>query len=196
MQTKLSSWRVGLFLVLTLLLVQSPTQAEPSALLVKIQTSLGDVLVELDAEKAPISVENFLKYVDAGFYTGTIFHRVIDGFMVQGGGYTASLKAKKAYSAITLESRNGLRNEKYTVAMSRADDPNSATSQFFINVVDNPRLDYPDPDGHGFAVFGRVVSGFDAVDRIANVKTVTRGGMAHVPVETVLIREVVRATGN
>lgn len=192
MQTKIATWWAGLLLAMAM--VATPVLAE-SGPVVKVETSLGEILVELNPDRAPISVDNFLKYVDAGFYNGTIFHRVIEGFMIQGGGYTSSLKSKKAYAAIELESRNGLKNEKYTVSMARTPDPNSATSQFFINVVDNPRLDYPDPDGHGYAVFGRVVAGFETVDKITGVKTLTRGGMADVPSDTVLIREIVRQGG-
>lgn len=155
---------------------------------VVLETSLGKIRVELDPQSSPVSVENFLKYVNSGFYKGTIFHRVIDGFMVQGGGFTPGMKKKTTpYPPIKLESRNGLKNKKYTVAMARTSDPGSATSQFFINVVDNPRLDYPNPDGHGYAVFGKVVEGFDVVDKIRTVKTTTSGQYTDVPVEPVLI---------
>jgi peptidyl-prolyl cis-trans isomerase A (cyclophilin A) len=156
--------------------------------MVVLETSLGRIRVELDPENAPVTVENFLKYVNSGFYKGTIFHRVIDGFMVQGGGFTPGLKKKTtSYPPIKLESRNGLKNKKYTVAMARTSDPGSATSQFFFNVVDNPRLDYPNPDGHGYAVFGKVVEGFEVVDKIRSVKTSTSGQYLDVPVDPVLI---------
>jgi len=155
---------------------------------VQIATTMGDMVIELDPEKAPISVENFLKYVNSGFYKGTIFHRVIDGFMIQGGGFTIDMKQKTTpYPPIKLESRNGLKNKKYTVAMARTNVPDSATSQFFINVVDNPRLDFPNPDGHGYAVFGVVVEGRDVVDKIRAVKTTEKAGHEDVPIETIMI---------
>lgn len=155
---------------------------------VQIATTMGDMVIELDPEKAPISVENFLKYVNSGFYKGTIFHRVIDGFMIQGGGFTIDMKQKTTpYPPIKLESRNGLKNKKYTVAMARTGVPDSGTSQFFINVVDNPRLDFPNPDGHGYAVFGTVVEGREVVDKIRAVKTTTKAGHEDVPLETIMI---------
>jgi peptidyl-prolyl cis-trans isomerase A (cyclophilin A) len=161
--------------------------ADTGTVQVAIKTSAGDFLLELDPEKAPVTVENFLKYVNAGFYKGTIFHRVIDGFMIQGGGFTMDMKKKTTpYPPIALESRNGLKNKKYTVAAARGNVPESATSQFFINVVDNPRLDYPNPDGHGYAVFGRVIGGQDVVDKIRAVKTTTKAGYEDVPMEAVL----------
>lgn len=155
---------------------------------VELDTSLGAIVVQLDASRAPRTVANFLHYVREGFYSGTVFHRVIPGFMVQGGGYTAQLALKPTAPPIPLESRNGLRNLRGTIAMARTADPNSATSQFFINLVDNSSLDYPQPDGYGYAVFGRVVSGMKVVDRIAAVPTHSVGPMANVPVQPVLIR--------
>jgi cyclophilin family peptidyl-prolyl cis-trans isomerase len=139
---------------------------------VVIETSLGDITVELDPEKAPITVDNFLKYVRAGFYDGTIFHRVIDGFMAQGGGYTREMDQKTPlYPAIPLEARNGLKNQRGTVAMARSRAPDSATCQFFVNLVDNPFLDYnPTTNPAGYAVFGRVVSGWETLDRLGKVK--------------------------
>jgi len=161
---------------------------------VRVSTSLGDLVIELEAEKAPVTVENFLKYVDSGFYKGTIFHRVIDGFMIQGGGFTAAMRKKtNTYPPISLESRNGLENDKYTVAMARTGDPDSATSQFFVNVVDNPRLDFASSeDGHGYAVFGRVIEGTDVVEKIRAVPTTTRAGREDVPIDEVLITSVER----
>ncbi len=162
--------------------------AQPAAPRVVLSTSEGDITVELNAAKAPKTVENFLAYVKSGHYDGTIFHRVIDGFMIQGGGFTADMKQKPTRAPIALESKNGLKNERGTIAMARTSVPDSATSQFFINVVDNPRLDYPNPDGHGYAVFGRVVAGMEVVDRIRVVPTTSVGGHQNVPAKPVLIR--------
>ena len=139
---------------------------------VTLDTSVGDIVVQLDAAKAPATVDNFVQYVNAGHYNGTVFHRVIDGFMIQGGGMTADGKPKPTRAPIPLEARNGLSNQRGTIAMARTSVPNSATSQFFINVVDNSgKLDAPRPDGHGYAVFGKVVSGMDVVDKIRVVPT-------------------------
>ncbi len=149
---------------------------------VKLATSAGDIVIELDAEKAPKTVENFLKYVKAGHYNGTIFHRVIPTFMIQGGGMTADMKEKPTRAPIGLESRNGLSNVRGSVAMARTGDPNSATSQFFINVNDNDRLDAANArDGNGYAVFGKVVSGMDVVDKIRAVPTGSKGPHNDVP---------------
>lgn len=154
---------------------------------VLFKTNQGNFVVELDPEKAPKTVENFINYVNNGFYSGTIFHRVINGFMVQGGGYTKDMKEKPTQAPIPLESRNGLQNLKYTIAMARTGDPNSATSQFFINVRDNSRLDYPSPDGHGYAVFGKVISGMDVIDQIKFAPTTVNKGMSDVPVNPIII---------
>ena len=143
---------------------------------------------QLEPEKAPKTVANFLDYVKAGHYDGTVFHRVIDGFMIQGGGFSAEMVQKPTKAPIPLESRSGLKNERGTVAMARTGVPDSATSQFFINVVDNPGLDYPKPDGNGYAVFGRVVAGMDVVDRIRKVETTSVGPHQNVPAKPVLIR--------
>lgn len=140
--------------------------------IVLMETSLGNVKIELDPEKAPVTVKNFLEYVNGGFYDGTIFHRVIPGFMVQGGGFTPDRKQKPTRVAIKNEAGNGLKNDRGTIAMARTADPNSATAQFFINVVNNDGLNRPSPDGFGYAVFGRVVEGMDVVDRIVSVKTI------------------------
>ena len=158
---------------------------------VELVTSAGTIVVQLDAQRAPKTVANFERYVNEGFYAGTVFHRVIPGFMIQGGGFTASMQQKPTHAPIALESQNGLRNLRGTIAMARTMDPNSATSQFFINLVDNPSLDFPQPDGHGYAVFGQVVSGMDVVDRIAAVATHTVGPYANVPVKPVLIEKAV-----
>ena len=149
---------------------------------VKLATSAGDIVIALDAAKAPKTVDNFLKYVKAGHYNGTIFHRVIPGFMIQGGGMTPDMKEKSTRAPIPLESRNGLSNVRGSVAMARTGDPNSATSQFFINVQDNDRLDAANArDGNGYAVFGKVVSGMDVVDKIRTVPTGSKGPHDDVP---------------
>ena len=154
---------------------------------VKIATNQGDIVVALDAAKAPKSVDNFVQYVKAGHYNGTIFHRVIDGFMIQGGGFTPEMKEKPTRAPIPLESRNGLSNVRGTIAMARTSVPDSATSQFFINVKDNGFLDQArSPDGNGYAVFGKVTQGMDVVDKIRKVET-ARGD---VPVQPVIIKQV------
>ena len=157
---------------------------------VSITTSMGEIVLELDQEKAPKSVANFLAYVKSGFYKGTIFHRVINGFMIQGGGFDTKLQPKRTRDAIPLESKNGLSNVAYSVAMARGDRPNSATSQFFINVVDNPGLDYPGSDGNGYAVFGKVIKGQDVVDKIKGVLVDDKPGFDNVPVNPILIESV------
>ncbi|WP_158901722.1 peptidylprolyl isomerase [Burkholderia sp. L27(2015)] len=154
---------------------------------VLIKTSMGDIEVELYPESAPKTVANFLKYVANGQYSGTIFHRVIPGFMIQGGGYTADFQEKPTAASIPLESRNGLKNTVGTIAMARTSDPSSATDQFFINTVDNQGLDFPNPDGNGYAVFGKVVSGLDVVKKIEQVPTGNHGGMGDVPRTPVVI---------
>ena len=163
---------------------------------VSIKTSMGDIVVELDAENAPKSTANFLQYVKSGFYKGTVFHRVIDGFMIQGGGYTEKLVDKPGVGkAIPSESKNGLSNKPYTLAMARTANPNSATSQFFINVNDNTGLDYPGQDGHGYTVFGRVVQGQETVDKIKGVVVDDMRGMQNVPVTPVYIRSATVLAG-
>ena len=166
-------------------------EAAPRVILV---TSEGEIVLELDAERAPKSVANFLAYVRAGHYDGTVFHRVIEGFMIQGGGFTPDMKQKPTRAPIPIESQNGLKNVRGAIAMARTSDPNSATSQFFINVVDNPRLDYPSFDGHGYTVFGKVVTGMDVVDRIRVVPTTSNGPHQNVPAQPVVIRSVRLAT--
>jgi peptidyl-prolyl cis-trans isomerase A (cyclophilin A) len=156
---------------------------------VSIKTTMGDMVVELDAEHAPKSTANFLQYVKSGFYKGTVFHRVIDGFMIQTGGYTEKLIDKPGVrKPIPSESKNGLSNKPYTLAMARTGDPNSATSQFFINVNDNAGLDYPGQDGTGYTVFGRVVQGQETVDKIKGVMVDDMRGMQNVPVTPIVIR--------
>lgn len=147
---------------------------------VVLNTSMGDITLELDEDKAPISVKNFLEYVESGHYAGTLFHRVIDGFMVQGGGYDEELQKKPTRDAIENEANNGLKNDRGTVAMARTSEINSATSQFFINVADNDFLNHrgETPEGWGYAVFGKVVEGMDVVDKIKSVPTGPRGSFA------------------
>jgi peptidyl-prolyl cis-trans isomerase A (cyclophilin A) len=157
---------------------------------VTMETSLGTIRLELFPDKAPVTVKNFLNYVGSGFYNGTVFHRVIDGFMIQGGGFTADMKEKPNGAPIVNEAANGLGNDRGTIAMARTSDPDSARSQFFVNLVNNNGLNRPMPDGHGYAVFGRVIGGMDVVDRIASVRTGVRKGMRDVPLEPVVIREV------
>jgi len=158
---------------------------------VKIATSMGDIVLQLDREKAPKTVDNFLAYVKAGHYDGTIFHRVIENFMIQGGGMKADMSEKPTKAPIPLESRNGLQNLRGTVAMARTAVPDSATAQFFINVVDNPFLDQANSrDGNGYAVFGKVISGMDVVDKIRAVPTTSAGPHQNVPSTPITIRKV------
>ena len=159
-----------------------------------LETSSGDVLLELFSEKAPKTVENFLHYVDDGFYRNTVFHRVIPGFMIQGGGLSARMEEKPTGAPVENEADNGLANERGTVAMARTREPHSATAQFFINLNDNAFLNHgaPTPDGWGYCVFGKVVEGMDVVDRIAGVKTTSRGIHENVPADMVLITGVSR----
>ena len=161
---------------------------------IRMTTSMGDIVLELDGEKAPVSTENFLSYVDGGHYDGTIFHRVIDGFMIQGGGFTPDMKQKRTQPGIANEWRNGLKNRRGTIAMARlGGKPDSATAQFFINVKDNGFLDQAQSDGAAYAVFGKVVEGMDVVDRIKGVRTGNKGGHDDVPTEPVVIEKVERA---
>ncbi len=162
---------------------------------VLMQTSLGDVTIELDAEKAPKTVENFLAYVDGGFYDGTVFHRVIDGFMVQGGGFTADFERKETGEPVQNEADNGLKNLRGSIAMARTSQPDSATAQFFVNLVDNAFLDHREKTrrGWGYAVFGKVTAGMDVVDKIAKLATTARpNGMRDVPIELPVIKSMTR----
>lgn len=165
--------------------------------MVNLKTNYGDISLELDAAKAPITVENFLQYVRDGFFDNTIFHRVIDGFMIQGGGFEPGMNQKATRAAIKNEADNGLKNEAYTVAMARTPDPNSATAQFFINVSNNDFLNYtsPTPQGWGYCVFGKVVAGQEVIDKIKKVRTGMRAGHQDVPTEDIVIEkaEVVEA---
>lgn len=159
--------------------------------MVKLSTNYGDITIELNVDKAPITVANFLKYVEDGFYDGLIFHRVIDDFMIQGGGFDANMKLKSTSAPIKNEADNGLSNDCYTIAMARTSVPDSASSQFFINVADNAFLNHtaPTSSGWGYCVFGRVVVGMDVVDKIKSVKTTSRAGHQDVPVEAVVIQQ-------
>jgi len=176
-----------LIAVCTLLASLSVGAATP---VVVMKTSMGAITLELYPDRAPKTVKNFLKYANDGFYNGTIFHRVIDGFMIQGGGFTANLTAKKTRAPIPIESNNGLKNDAGAIAMARSRDPNSATSQFFINLVNNDSLNYPRPDGHGYTVFGKVIEGMEVVRRIGKVATGTRPPLRNVPLEPVVIESV------
>ena len=185
------------FMLLTLAagtLGATPGAAAQKNPVVLIETSLGNIKVELFADKAPVTVKNFLSYTDDKFYDGTIFHRVIPQFMIQGGGFTPQMQQKKTREAIKNESDNGLSNERGTLAMARTPDPDSATSQFFINLKDNIFLDKAQSrDRVGYCVFGKVIDGMDVVDKIAGVRTGNRGGHQNVPVEPVIIKSVRRA---
>lgn len=172
---------------LTLAVAALSSQAAP---FVEMQTSMGTIVIELDSGKAPITVKNFLQYAKDGFYDGTIFHRVIDGFMIQGGGFTKEMGEKPTGAQIPNEAKNGLKNMRGTIAMARRAEPHSATAQFFINHKDNSALDYPSQDGWGYAVFGKVTQGLDVVDKIAKVRTGNRGMFQDVPVEPVVIQSV------
>lgn len=173
-------------IALAAMVFAAPVQAE-SAPKVKLATSMGDIVVELNPAKAPKTVENFLQYVADKHYDGTIFHRVIDGFMIQGGGFTADMQQKPTKAPIPLEAANGLKNDTYTIAMARTNNPNSATAQFFINVKDNAMLNAPQPDGYGYAVFGKVISGTEVVDKIKGVPTGNKGPFQNVPTTPVTI---------
>jgi len=158
--------------------------------MITIKTNHGDFSIELNDKEAPITVKNFLNYVEKGFFTGTIFHRVIDGFMIQGGGFDKDMMQKETEAPIKNEANNGLKNAPYTIAMARTSDPDSASSQFFINVANNSFLDYPGQDGAGYCVFAKVVSGTDVIDLIGKVTTGSSGGHQDVPTEAIMIEEV------
>jgi peptidyl-prolyl cis-trans isomerase A (cyclophilin A) len=161
---------------------------------VEMKTTEGVIVVELFEDKAPISVANFLQYAKDKFYNGTVFHRVIDGFMIQGGGFTSDMKQKDTRAPIRNEAQNGLKNLPGTLAMARTRDPNSASSQFFINLVDNASLDYPSPDGAGYAVFGKVVGGMEIVQKIAKTATGNKGSHQNVPFKPIVIESVTLIT--
>jgi cyclophilin family peptidyl-prolyl cis-trans isomerase len=159
---------------------------------VLMNTSMGSIELELYADKAPLTVKNFLRYVDEGFYSGTIFHRVINSFMIQGGGFDQNLQQKRTHAPVKNEAKNGLKNKRGTIAMARTSAPHSATAQFFINHVNNTNLDYPSGDGWGYCVFGKVTKGMKTVDKIADVYITTKNGMRSVPEKPVIIKSVTR----
>lgn len=160
--------------------------------MIRMQTNKGVIELELDSQKAPETTKNFIEYVKDGFYDGTIFHRVIDGFMIQGGGLEPGMKEKRTRAPVKNEADNGLKNERGTIAMARTNDPHSATAQFFINVANNAFLNHhaPTPDGWGYCVFGRVTNGMDVVDAIKGVATTTKGYFQDVPAQDVIIEKV------
>ena len=168
---------------------------EDNTLKVKLETTKGDIVIELNEEKAPVTVENFLRYAKEGFFDGTIFHRVIADFMVQGGGFTEDMTKKPTHDAIVNEAGNGLKNDRGTIAMARTPNPNSASSQFFINLKNNDFLNYTGPQNPGYAVFGKVVEGLDVVDAIAAVKTTRKGVYSDVPAEAIVIKSASVAGG-
>ncbi len=189
------SWFCGLLTAVVLVCGcdEEIKKAKVERNMVKLETSMGNIVIELNEQAAPVTVKNFLGYVGEGFYDGTIFHRVIPGFMTQGGGFTAEMEKKETREAIVNEADNGLKNERGTIAMARTNDPNSATCQFFINHRDNGSLNYIENGNPGYAVFGKVIEGMDVVDAIASVVTTTRKNkkgedMGNVPVELVVIK--------
>jgi len=160
--------------------------------MITIKTNHGDFSIELNEKEAPITVKNFLSYVDKSFYNGTIFHRVIDGFMIQGGGFDKDMVQKESDAPIKNEANNGLKNAIYSLAMARTSDPDSASSQFFINVANNSFLDYPGQDGAGYCVFGKVIDGVGTVIKMGKLKTTTRSGMSDVPIKRVTIKSITK----
>lgn len=179
---------IGLLAILGLpVLAQPADAAEPQ---VRIETSAGNITIRLESERAPLSVKNFLRYVEEGFYEGTIFHRVVTGFIIQGGGFNQEMEAKPAHPPIANESGNGLSNHRGTIAMARTSEPHSADAQFYINLADNVTLD-PKPTRWGYAVFGEVIEGMEVVDEIGHRATSTRKDQTDVPIQPVLINKVV-----
>ncbi|WP_156362472.1 peptidylprolyl isomerase [Xylophilus sp. Leaf220] len=183
---RLLSRRAAGIAAAALLLAGTATQALAADPRVKLATTAGDIVIELDAAKAPKTTENFLQYVRDKHYDGTVFHRVIDGFMIQGGGFNADMQQKPTRAPLAFEA-TGLKNDKYTVAMARTSNPNSATSQFFINVKDNAMLNPPGADGYGYAVFGKVVAGTEVVDKIRTMATGNKGPHQNVPTTPITI---------
>ena len=184
------SWFCGLFMAVVLVCgcSEETKKAKVERNMVKLETSMGNIVIELNEQAAPVTVKNFLGYVEEGFFDGTIFHRVIPGFMIQGGGFTTEMEQKETRGPIINEAANGLKNERGTIAMARQNDPDSATCQFFINHRDNGPLDYVENIRPGYTVFGKVTEGMDIVDAIASVVTTTRMGYNDVPVEPVVIQ--------
>ncbi len=165
------------------------TETTPTKTQVKLQTTLGDIIIELDAQKAPITVNNFLQYVESGYYNGTIFHRIIPGFMAQGGGFDGKFQKKVTRAPIKNESNNGLKNNRATIAMARMSNPDSASAQFFINYSNNNSLNYPVQNGSGYAVFGKVISGMKVIDKMAQQPTASRRGHRNVPTTNIVIEK-------
>ena len=193
--TRLSLLFAALMMPL-LMTATSMSMAAEQAPRVRLETTMGNIVLELDHERAPTTVDNFLTYVNDGFYDGTIFHRVIDGFMIQGGGYTADFPRKETRPSIKNEADNGLKNTRGSIAMARTSDPHSASAQFFINVADNAMLDHKAPDGRGwgYAVFGQVTEGMDVVDKIRTQTTGVQAGFRDVPKKTITITRAVVET--
>ena len=193
--TRLSLLFAALMMPL-LMTATSMSMAAEQAPRVRLETTMGNIVLELDHERAPTTVDNFLTYVNDGFYDGTIFHRVIDGFMIQGGGYTADFSRKETRPSIENEADNGLKNTRGSIAMARTSDPHSASAQFFINVADNAMLDHKAPDGRGwgYAVFGQVTEGMDVVDKIRTQTTGVQAGFRDVPKKTITITRAVVET--
>lgn len=182
LQTSRRQWgTLVISALLSLTVLPASAQAQAIAPKVKLSTSMGDVVIELYPDKAPKTVENFLQYVRDKHYDGTVFHRVIGNFMIQGGGFTADMQQKPTRGPVPLEASNGLKNDRGTIAMARTANPNSATAQFFVNVVDNAGLNAPAPDGYGYTVFGKVIQGMDTVDKIRSVPVGNQGGHQNVP---------------
>ena len=181
-----------LILVLLPFIVQAQTNQEGTDRMIKMTTSLGEIMIELYPDEAPVTVRNFLDYVESGFFTGTVFHRVIPGFVIQGGGLDKDMRSKKTNAGIINEADNGLKNEVGTLSMARTSDPGSATSQFFINLADNAFLDFKakTPQGWGYAVFARVTSGMEVVNSIASVATGNKNGHSDVPLDPIVILNV------
>ncbi|MCK4121477.1 peptidyl-prolyl cis-trans isomerase [Ralstonia pseudosolanacearum] len=184
----------SLFAGLVCALAVSVSAAAAPAPRVQFKTSMGDFTVEVYPDKAPKTVANFLQYVKDGFYKGTIFHRVMDGFMIQGGGFTPDMKQKDTRAPVEIESKNGLKNDKYTIAMARTMDPNSATAQFYVNVVNNDMLNYPGQDGYGYTVFGKVVEGTATIDKIKGMETTSKLPHQNVPVTPIVIESATLVT--
>jgi len=182
-------YTLKLFIIFLLSFVSTSIFAEKNVQFL-INTSKGNIVIETYPEKAPITVKNFESYVNKGFYNDTIFHRVIDGFMIQGGGFTKDMSQKQTDAPIKIESDNGLKNKKYTIAMARTSIPDSATSQFFINVKNNDFLDYAGQSNPGYCVFGKVIEGQDVIDKIGKLKTRVKNGMGDVPIKTVKINSI------
>jgi cyclophilin family peptidyl-prolyl cis-trans isomerase len=185
----------AVFLIIVTAKSEEPKKMDAKPKKVKLETTMGDIVIELDEKAAPVTVKNFLTYAGEGFYDGTIFHRVIPNFMIQGGGFTPDMVQKKTHPPIINEASNGLKNNRGTIAMARTSQPDSATSQFFINHKNNDPLNYAGPNNPGYAVFGKVVEGIETVDKIAAVKTAQKGPHGDVPVEPVVIKSAKVVSG-